>query len=264
MSLSAALGTATIYLLQPAIADVAASLGASLAGVGAALGCGPVGYLCGLGLLVPLVDRFRPRYLPGVQFGAPAAALALTSLVGNVWVLGAMIGITGACSSVGACLSSVAGRLAPAHRRATVQGLVTVGISAGILTGRIIGGWLAQAIGWREMVLVFAGACAVIAAGSVVLLPAVGAGAVDRGYLATLRSIPGLFVRHVRLRVAAVRGTLWFFAFCAVWSGLAVALSKPPYSYSSEHIGLYALAGLLGIVATRVSGLWTDRSAPTG
>jgi predicted MFS family arabinose efflux permease len=68
-----------------------------------------------------------------------------------------------------------------------------------------------------------------------------------------------LYLRCAPLRLAAGRGTLWFFAFCAVWAGLAVALSQPPFSYSSERIGLYAFAGLLGIVATRVAGAWTDR-----
>ena len=58
MAPAAALGTASIYPLQPAIADVAGSLHASLATVGVALACGPLGYLVGLGLLVPLVDRF--------------------------------------------------------------------------------------------------------------------------------------------------------------------------------------------------------------
>ena len=40
MSLAAALGTASIYPLQPAIADVAVSTHASLATVGVALACG--------------------------------------------------------------------------------------------------------------------------------------------------------------------------------------------------------------------------------
>jgi hypothetical protein len=60
MALAAALGTASTYPLQPAIADVAGSLHASLATVGVALACGPLGYLAGLALLVPLVDRFAP------------------------------------------------------------------------------------------------------------------------------------------------------------------------------------------------------------
>ena len=258
MSLAAALGTATIYPLQPAIADVAGSLNASVAAVGVALACGPLGYMFGLGLLVPLVDRFPPGRVLAAQAGVLAAALLVSALVGSVWALGAAIGVTGACSTVGAGLSSVVGRLASPHRRATMLGIVTAGISAGILAGRIVGGWLAEVIGWRGMLTVFAAACAAVAVGLVLVMPRTRGGA-ERGYLATLRSIPGLYVRYAALRLAATRGALWFFAFCAMWAGLAVALSQPPYSYSAERIGVYALAGLLGILATRVSGLWTDR-----
>ncbi|WP_433490529.1 hypothetical protein [Nocardia grenadensis] len=42
MSIAAALGTATIYPLQPAVAEVA-SLGVTVAAMGVALACGPVG-----------------------------------------------------------------------------------------------------------------------------------------------------------------------------------------------------------------------------
>ncbi|MEV5704263.1 MFS transporter [Actinoallomurus sp. NPDC052274] len=258
MALAAALGTATIYPLQPAISDVANSLNASLAAVGVALACGPLGYMVGLGLLVPLVDRFPPGRVLSAQVGVLAAALFSSAVVGDVWALGAAIGVTGACSAVGAGLSSVVGRLASPHRRAATLGIVTAGISAGILLGRIVGGWLAEVIGWRGMLMVFAAACAAVAVGLLLVVPGTRGGA-ERGYLATLRSIPGLFVRYAALRLAAARGALWFFAFCALWAGLAVALSKPPYSYSAERIGMYALAGLLGILATRVSGMCTDR-----
>ncbi|MFE3176142.1 MFS transporter [Amycolatopsis sp. NPDC059090] len=258
ISLAAALGTAAIYPLQPAIAEVAGGLGASLGAVGVALACGPVGYLCGLALLVPLVDQFPPRYVLSAQFAALAAALGLNAIVGQVWLLGLVLGVLGACSSVGAGLSSVTARLSSPDRRATALGIVTAGISAGILAGRIVGGWLADLIGWRAMLGVFAAGCAVVAVAVLLVLPTV-AGANNRGYLATLRSIPGLYLRYSALRLAAVRGTLWFFAFCAVWSGIAVALSKPPFSYSAERIGLYAFAGILGMLATRIAGSWTDR-----
>jgi predicted MFS family arabinose efflux permease len=258
MALAAALGTASIYPLQPAIADVAGSLHASLATIGVALACGPLGYLVGLGLLVPLVDRFAPRYVLSTQFGALAIAFALNAVVGTPWLLGLMVGVIGAGSSVGAQLSSVAGRFASPQRRATVLGIVTAGISAGILAGRIVGGWLNDEIGWRGMFLVFAIACVIVAVSALFVLPG-AAGSVSFGYLASLRRLPRLYVRCAPLRLAAGRGTLWFFAFCAVWAGLGVALSQPPFSYSSERIGVYAFAGLLGIVATRVAGTWTDR-----
>lgn len=84
-------------------------------------------------------------------------------------------------------------------------------------------------------------------------------GTVERGYLSTLRSLPGLIIRNATLRMAALRGALWFFAFCAIWAGLAVALSEPPFSYSAEQIGLYSLAGLSGILVTPLAGSLTDR-----
>jgi predicted MFS family arabinose efflux permease len=258
MALAAALGTSTSYTLQPAIADVAESLNAQITAVGIALACGPAGYLVGLALLVPLIDRFAPSRVLATQFAALAAALAASSAAGGVVLLGALTGLAGACSAVGAGLSSVAGRLAPAARRATILGIVTAGISAGILAGRIAGGWLADEIGWRATLLVFAAACAAVAAGCLLLVPSTRTG-VNRRYGETLRSLPGLLVRHAVLRVAATSGALWFFAFCAMWSGLAVVLSQPPYSYSAERIGLYALAGLSGIFATQVAGAWTDR-----
>ncbi|MFI5721040.1 MFS transporter [Nocardia sp. NPDC051750] len=262
LSLAAALGTATIYPLQPAIADVADSLGAQIAAVGLALACGPAGYMAGLGLLVPLVDRFPPGRVLALQFAVLSGALALCAAVDNVWTLGLATGVVGACSAVGAGLSSVAGRFAAPGRRATILGIVTAGISAGILAGRIAGGRLAEEIGWRGVLLVFAVACAVLAVSCAVVLPAARS-AGERGYIETLRSIPGLFVRYTELRGAAICGALWFFAFCAVWAGLAVALSKPPFSYSAEQIGLYAVAGLSGILATRVAGDRTDRVGST-
>ncbi|WP_227979458.1 MFS transporter [Nocardia spumae] len=258
MALAAALGTASIYPLQPAIAEVAGALHTSVAAVGTALACGPVGYLLGLALLVPMVDRFVSRTVVSAQFAVLAVALTGCAAAGSAGVLGAAVGLVGAGASVGAQLSSVAGRFAPPARRATVLGIVTAGISAGVLAGRIVGGWLTDTMGWRAMLLVFAVGCVVVAAAARFALPA-APGAATASYLETLRRMPGLYARHPALRLAGGRGALWFFAFCTVWAGLAAALSQPPFSFTPERIGLYALAGLLGIVATRISGTWTDR-----
>lgn len=261
MSIAAALGTATIYPLQPAVAEVSGALGVTVAAMGSALACGPVGYMVGLALLVPLVDRFSPRVVLALQFVALTAALVLTAVSGTVWLIGLAMLVTGACSSVGAGLSSVVGRSAPPARRSTSLGIVTAGISAGILGGRILGGWLSDLVGWRNMLLLAAAACVVVAAVCLRTLPA-SKGSVTQGYLAALVSIPGLFRRSRVLRGGAARGALWFFAFCAVWSGIAVALSEPPLSLSAEQIGLYGLAGVSGIFATRLAGRWTDRVGP--
>jgi predicted MFS family arabinose efflux permease len=173
-------------------------------------------------------------------------------------LLGAAVGLVGACSAVGASLSSVTGRLAPPRQRGTALGIVTAGISVGVLAGRTVGGWLADEIGWRGMLLTFAAACGLVAVCCLLALPN-ARGVAERGYLATLRSLPGLFARYPSLRLASVRGSLWFFSFCVVWAGIAVALSEAPFSYSAERIGLYSLAGLSGVLATQAAGRATDR-----
>jgi predicted MFS family arabinose efflux permease len=262
MSVAAALGTATIYPLQPAIADIARSLESEPAVVGVALACGPVGYLLGLALLVPLVDRFSPRRVVALQFLALGGALALTTVADAVWLVGMGLLLTGICSSVGAGLSSVVGRLAPEGRRSTILGIVTAGISAGILAGRIAGGWLTDVIGWHAMLLTVAAATVAVAGGCLLLLPDPTA-SVEQAYFAGLVSVSGLILRHRVLRRGALRGALWFFAFCAVWSGIAVALSEAPFFLSAKQIGLYALAGIAGIFATRIAGAYTDRYGST-
>nr|WP_179446441.1 MFS transporter [Naumannella cuiyingiana] len=261
MALAAAIGTGSAYPLQPAMADVADALNSTIGAIGVALAAAPVGYLIGLCLLVPLVDRFPPGRVLAAQFGGLAVALASAAAVGSTPVLGGLIGVVGAFSAVGAGISSVAGRLARSERRAVTLGVVTAGISAGILAGRIAGGWLSDAYGWRAMLLVFAAACAGSATGCLVLIPRVPAGA-NRDYLATVRSLPRLIVRNRLLRSAAIRGSAWFFAFCAIWAGLAAALAEPPYSYPAERIGRYALAGLAGMLITPLAGALTDRIGP--
>jgi predicted MFS family arabinose efflux permease len=258
MSVAAALGTSTIYVLQPSVAEVAGSLGSQIADVGVALACGPVGYMLGLIVLVPLVDRYSPGRVLGVQFAILGTALGVSAMVRGIALLGALVAVIGACSVVGAGMSSIAGRLALPHRRATTLGIVTSGISAGIVSGRIVGGFLADHFGWRGMLLMYACACAVFAASCPLVLPDAST-TTSGGFFTRIRSIPGLFARHAALRLAALRGALWFFGFCTVWAGLAVALSQPPFSYSPERIGLYGLAGLSGIAATQIAGRWTDR-----
>jgi predicted MFS family arabinose efflux permease len=259
-TLAAAIGTSVTYPLLPAVSDVATALGTSVSAIGLALGSGPLGYFCGLALVVPLVDRVNPRRLLGVLFGTLAAALAVASSVESAWQLMLAGVIIGAMSAVGAALSSLLGRLASPDRRATQLGVLTAGISGGIIAGRLVGGWLTDLLGWRGMLLVFALASAASAIVLTVLVPQARSSTTET-YWRTLARLPHLYRRRT-LRLAAARGACWFLAFCAMWAGIAVALSQPPFDYSAAHIGWYAAAGLLGIPATNAAGRLTDRIGP--
>ncbi|WP_394770813.1 MFS transporter [Lacisediminihabitans sp.] len=135
---------------------------------------------------------------------------------------------------------------------------MTAGISAGILLGRIVGGAVADWLGWRPMLLVFASACVLFAIAALFTLPR-RPPSPSVSYWAAIRSLPALLKTHRTLRIAAISGSLWFFSFSLVWVSLSVALAVPPVSMSPTGIGLYSLAGLAGIAATRVAGSLADR-----
>ena len=159
---------------------------------------------------------------------------------------------------MGAQMSTLAAKHSAPDRQGRALGSVTAGISAGILLGRMVGGGLTDAAGWRAMLLIVAAACLLCAVVGRALLPRQVLHA-PGSWLSGLRSAPGLLRAHPDLLIAAVAGALWFFAFSLVWVGVSLALSLPPYGLSPTTIGLYSLAGLAGMAATPLAGRMADR-----
>lgn len=257
LALAAAVATSTSYTVQPELGHIAGDLGASLAAASAAAGLPILGYMLGLGLLVPLVDRLPARGLVSAQLAILALALALAAIATDVYLFGAGLFVSGICASTGAQMSTLAGKYSPAERRGRALGTITAGISAGVLLGRMVGGALADGFGWRAMLIIVACACLACAIASRALLPRT-VPHVPESYLAELISMPELMRTYPGLGVAALSGALWFFAFSLVWVSLSLALAMPPLGLSPTIIGLYSLAGLAGIAATRIAGQLAD------
>lgn len=258
LALAAAVATSTSYTVQPELGLIAADLDASLAAASAAAGLPIVGYMLGLALLVPLVDRISAHVLVPTQLAALAGALVLAAAATSVEVFAIGLLLSGVCASTGAQMSTLAAKHAAPDRQGRALGSVTAGISAGILLGRMIGGGLTDAVGWREMLLIVAGACLLCAVVGRALLPRQIPHALG-SWLGGLLSTPQLLRTRPDLLIAAMAGALWFFAFSLVWVGVSLALSLPPYGLSPTTVGLYSLAGLAGMAATPLAGRLADR-----
>ncbi|WP_175849405.1 MULTISPECIES: MFS transporter [Burkholderia cepacia complex] len=258
LALAAGVAIANGYALQPSLSAIAGDFGVSAARMATLASVTMLGYLAGLALLVPLVDRFGPRTLVSAQMGVLAALLACASLSSTPFALDACFLLVGAATTVAAQCSAVVGKHAAPHRRGGAMGMVSAGISAGILLSRFVGGALSQWCGWRGALLALAGCVALAAVGSGVLLPG---GRPERrsGHAATIGAIPRLLRDSAALRRRTCAGMLWFFAFNLVWVGLAIRLAAPPYNLGAAAIGTYSLAGVLGLGVTRVAGQLTDR-----
>jgi predicted MFS family arabinose efflux permease len=88
LTLSAALATSTSYIIQPELKNVARDLNSSLPLVSLVAASAVVGYLLGLALLVPLVDRIRANCLVAGQLSVLSLGLLIAASAPDPAVLG--------------------------------------------------------------------------------------------------------------------------------------------------------------------------------
>ncbi|MFJ8931425.1 MFS transporter [Streptomyces sp. NPDC102364] len=263
LSCTAGVALANNYAIQPALGDVARDTGSSAAAIGLVTTAALGGCIAGFAFLLPLADRAAPRRLVAGQLALLTAGLLLASCAPGLGLLLLAYVMVGAGASVSAMASTIAGRGVPGERRGAAVAGVAAGMSAGILLSRLVGGALADAFGWRGMLLAFAGLVVVCGAIAWARLPGERPeGGGGGGYLGTLAALPGLLRRHRALRLAVLSGSLWYLAFSLVWVALTVRLAQPPYGLDAAHIGLYSLAGALGFAALPVAGRLGDRYSP--
>jgi predicted MFS family arabinose efflux permease len=246
------------YAIQPALVTIARGLHAKAEAVSQVPSAAMIGYLLGLVLLVPLVDRWRPDRLIPAQLACLALALSLAAVMPNLTALAICFVAVGAMTTVAAEATALVGKLGDSTARGARIGLIAAGISAGLLLSRLVGGALTGWLGWRSMLDCFALLSLIAAFVTRRVLPSQRIG-VGRSYLYALRSIPRAFAAHPPLRRSTAAGMLWFLAFNLIWVGLSVRLAQPPYSDSPAAVGLYSLAGILGLGVTRIAGRASDR-----
>ena len=95
-------------------------------------------------------DRCNRRNLIAVSVALWSAMTALSGLAANIWHLtAARIGVGIGEAGCSPPAHSMISDYFPPEKRSTAMGFYTLGISAGIMTAYLAGGWVAQNIGWR-------------------------------------------------------------------------------------------------------------------
>lgn len=133
LAVAAGSAIASSYAMQPALPEIAADFGVEVASLTTVIFGAIAGYLIGLVLLVPLVDRLSPRVLIPGQFLALALSLALAARAASPDALIGCFVLIGATTTVAAQSSAIVGKLADASRRALSMAAISAGISAGML-----------------------------------------------------------------------------------------------------------------------------------
>lgn len=258
-AVAAGLSVANIYYAQPLLDSMARAFGISPAAIGLVVTLTQVGYGLGLIFIVPLGDLLDRRRLVVGQGVLSVVALVAVAMARTEAILLASLAAMGLLAVVVQVLVAFAATLATPAERGKAVGMVTSGVVIGILAARFVAGILADFGGWRAVYLT----SAILTAGMVALLMRV----LPRNllpestdsYVATLTSIPILFLRDRILLVRGILALLIFAAFSAFWTALVLPLSAAPFSYSHTQIGLFGLVGLAGAIAATGAGRLADR-----
>ena len=253
-SIAAGTAMANNYILQPVLPAIAASLQLPLFYTGFIAASMQIGYMLGILFLVPLGDSVNRKKLIISQFILLSLALFAASLTRQPLLLFSAGIVTGAMATSAVQLNALGFHITP--KGATV-GLITMGISAGILLARLVGGSLADALGWRGMLAIVAAVMASMALLAIRCLPDVKP-AKETGYLSVMVQLPGL-LRNVRLIESAVTGGAWFFVFSLLWVTIMLHLQRPPLHLPAGTAGLFGLAGIVGLVLANYAGKLADR-----
>jgi predicted MFS family arabinose efflux permease len=250
---------ANLYYAQPLLHDIAQDVHVADSTAGLLVTGSQLGYALGLALLVPLGDLLERRRLVVILMLLTGVASLVVAVVPSFPLVLAAVAVVGLTASVAQIIVPMAASLAADDERGSVVGTVMSGLLIGILVARTIGGFLAEAGGWRVVFAAAAVMMFVLAGVLRFVLPPVPPTETQMGYGTLLRSVGSLIREEPVLRQRMVLGAVGMTCFTALWTALSFLLSGPRYGYGPATIGLFGLAGLAGAMMAPIAGRLADR-----
>ena len=258
MAITCAFAVANLYYNQPILAEITRSFDATAAQVGWIPTLTQVGYASGLLLFVPLGDRLERRNLVVTMLAITSLILFMAALSPSLNILILTSYGIGAATIAAQILLPFATDLVPEKERGKIVGNLMSALFVGILLARPLGGWLGEQFGWRSIYWLAGGMMLILAIAFSQLLPK-NQPKSKLSYGQLLRSLWELIESYPALRSASLVQAMLFGAFSVFWSTLAFLLTRPPYSYGSNVIGLFGLVGIAGIIVAPLLGRIADK-----
>ncbi|MFO0888904.1 MAG: MFS transporter [Isosphaeraceae bacterium] len=259
MAVGCGLSVANLYYSQPLLVDIGQAFGVGDREMGLATMLSQVGYAAGLLGFVPLGDMLERRGFILVMLGAVTLALAAVAASPSFpWLLAASL-ILGATTIVPQLIIPFAAAVAEPGDRGRVVGTVMSGLLVGILSARTVSGAVGGLLGWRAMYAIAALLMVALLMAFRLLLPRSEPSVSGWSYARLLRSLATLVREEPVLRHSALLGAMTFAAFSVFWTTLAFHLSRRPFEYGSDRVGLFGLIGVGGALAAPFIGGVADR-----
>jgi predicted MFS family arabinose efflux permease len=215
------------------------------------------GLLLGIVMFVPLGDRLDKRALVLSKIVVMTLAQATMALAPSIAVLAAGSLVTGICSSLLQHFIAITAEVAQPDRRGRALGTQLTAMFSGILFARIVGGLIANYLGWRYSYALSAVMLLVITPVLWMRLPNTRP-TTKASYGELLRSLYALWSGHGGIRRATAIQFLFGICYGGFW-GVAAPMLSAIHRVGPTAAGLMGIPGAAGILIARRAGRWTDR-----
>ena len=258
MAAMAGLTVANCYYNQPLLEVIRRDLSVSEVEANLITVVTQIGYALGLCFIIPMGDLYSRRRLITVNMLVSALMAALIALADSiVLVWGASI-VLGACSVIPQIFMPLAGQYSRPENKSRNIGIVLSGLLTGILSSRVVSGFVGDWLGWRAMFL-FASllmlACMSI---TLAMMPRVKSN-FSGTYGSLMSSVWHILLTHRVIRLRSLRAAFGFGSMLAIWSCLAFRLAEAPFHAGSDMVGVLGLCGIVGAVLASGMGSYIPR-----
>lgn len=258
-AVASGLAIGNLYWAQPLTAQIASGFGMETSKGGLLITATQIGYAAGILLIVPLGDILRRRKLILTVMLCSVTALLACAFAPSFAFLAMALSAMGIVTVSGQIMLPLSGDLARPDERGEIVGIVTSGITTGILISRLFSGIIADILGWRAVYVIAAALNVVMALIVYRAMPEVPPkekvpyGRLIKGVLTSFARYP------VLPRILLQTGFVFGITFNLFWTALTFLLSGEPFGFSTLQIGLFSLVGLTGAIAGIGLGKLQDR-----
>ena len=258
MAVLAGFTVANLYYNQALLELISQGVGITQAEANLITVITQVGYALGLLFIVPMADMVSVRRITTLAMSVAAASALSIAYANNVWLIWGASLTLGLSSIMPQLYIPMATLYSRPENKSRNMGYVASGLLTGILSARVISGYVGEWFGWRAMFIIVAVFMLFGLVVTLVMMPQMRP-LFQGTYRQLMRSVGSIFVSHPRIRLYSLRPALGFGSVLSVWSCLAFYLAEPLFEAGSGMVGMLALCGVVGAVAASGVGKYVPK-----
>ena len=258
MAVLAAVTVANLYYNQALLNLISEGVGISQVEANLITVITQVGYALGLLFVIPLADMLPVRRITFAAMSLAAVSALVIAIADNAWLLWGASLTLGVCSIMPQLFVPMATLYSRPENKSLNMGYVASGIMLGILSARVVSGYVGDWFGWRTMYYIVAVLMALGLVVTMAMMPRVSP-TFQGSYRQLMHTVGSIFVSHSRIRLYSFRGACGFGSMIAIWSCMAFHLAKPPFNVGSDVVGLLGLCGVAGAITASGAGKYVPK-----